>query len=124
VVEHLTAAEAVQAGQIARRIAASPLTKVRDYRHHLPEAEAMVLTQRETLGTSRILLEERAARQVAEELGLPLTGFIGVLLMACDEQLLTPAEVRALLEACRQQGTRYSDDLVDKVCQQCEELRK
>lgn len=77
----------------------------------------MVLAQREALGISRILLEELAARKVAQQLGLPLTGFIGVLLMACDEQLLTPAEMRTLLETCRQQGTRYSDDLVDKVCQ-------
>jgi predicted nucleic acid-binding protein len=123
-IEHLTAVEAMRAEQIARHIAASPLSKVRDHRHHLPEAEAMVLAQREGLGVSRILLEERAARQVAQQLGLRLTGFVGVLLMACDEQLLTPAEMRVLLGTCRKQGTRYSDDLINEVCRQCEELRK
>jgi len=124
VVEHLTATEAAAAKQIAQRIASSPTSKVRDYHHHFPEAEAMVLAQRKALGVSRILLEERAARQVAQQLGLPLTGFIGVLLMACDEQLLDPHEMRDILDTCRQQGTRYSDDLIDKVCQQCEDLRK
>jgi predicted nucleic acid-binding protein len=124
VVEHLTVAEVEKAEQIAGRIAASPLSRERDYHHHLPEAEAMVLAQREVLGVSRILLEERAARQVARQMGIPLTGFIGVLLMACDEQLLTPVEMRALLEMCRQQGTRYSNVLVDEVCQLCKELRK
>lgn len=124
VVEHLSAAEAASAEQIAQRIAACSLSKVNDYHHHIPEAEAMMLAQREALGVSRILLEERAARQVAQQLGLPLTGFVGVLLLACDEGLLTPAEMRALLETCRQQGTRYSDELIDGVCQQCEELRK
>jgi predicted nucleic acid-binding protein len=124
VVEHLTVTETEKAEQIARCIAASSLSRKRDYHHHLPEAEAMALAQREVLGISRILLEERAARQVARQMGIPLTGFIGVLLMACDEQLLTPAEMHALLEICRQQGTRYSDDLVDRACQLCEGLRK
>ena len=124
VVEHLSAAEAASAEQIAQCIAACPCSRMREYRHHIPEAEAMVLAQRETLQVSRILLEERAARQVAQQLGLPLTGFVGVLLLACDEGLLAPAEMRTLLETCRQQGTRYSDELIDGVCQQCKELRQ
>jgi len=44
--------------------------------------------------------------------------------MACDEQLLNSHEMRDILETCRLQGTRYSDDLIDKVCQQCKDLRK
>ena len=124
VVEHLSSAEVAAAKDIARRIAACPLSTAQDYHHHLPEAEAIMLAQREVLEVSRILLEERAARQVAQQLGLLLTGFIGVLLLACDEQLLTPAAMRILLETCRQCGTHYSDKLIDQVCQQCEELGK
>jgi predicted nucleic acid-binding protein len=124
VVEHLSSAEAASAKDIARRIAVCSVSKTYDHHHHLPEAEAIVLAQREELEVSRVLLEENAARQIAQQLGLLLTGFIGVLLLACDEQLLTPGEMRILLETCRQCGTHYSDKLIDQVCQQCEELVK
>ena len=45
VVEHLSAAEAASAEQIAQRIAGCTVSKVRDHYHHIPEAEAMVLRQ-------------------------------------------------------------------------------
>jgi len=75
-------------------------------------------------GIMRILLEERAARQIAREEHIPLTGFIGMLLMACEERILTTDEMRKLLDECRSQGTHYSQALVDEACQMCEELRK
>lgn len=78
---------------------------------------------RKDLGAARILLEERAAREVARDLGLPLTGFIGVLLRACRDKLLTANEMRELLETCRRQGTRYSNELIAEMARKCEEVR-
>jgi predicted nucleic acid-binding protein len=123
-VERLTVDEKEQAAQIAKHIAESALANVKDPAHHLPEAEAMVLMGRKNLGASRILLEERAAREVAHDLGLPLTGFIGVLLRACRDKLLTANEMRELLETCRRQGTRYSNELIVEMTRRCEEVRK
>jgi len=46
IVERLTADEKAQARQIARSIAESAFARIKDYEHHLPEAEAMVLMNR------------------------------------------------------------------------------
>ncbi len=118
----LSATEAQLARQVAEDIARSPLSRVADPDHHLPEAEAIALMTRLSLGAERILLEEKVARQIAQAMGLPITGFIGILLMACQEQVLSPTEMRSLLETCRRQGTRYSHELVDRVCHLCQKV--
>ena len=124
IVKRLTADEKARARQIARSIAESTFARVRDYEHHLPEAEAMALMDRKEMNVARILLEEKAARETAKSLGLPLTGFIGVLLRACRDSLLTPDEMRALLADCRRQGTRYSDELIAEMYHRCQEVRQ
>lgn len=123
-VEHLSAQETIQARQIAKQIASSTLTRVKDPIRHLPEAEAIVLTQRLDLLTDLILMEEKAARQVALDLNIPVTGFIGILLLACSDHRLAPEEMQSLLDACRQQGTHYSDLLIAETIQRCRELNK
>jgi len=117
VASDLTAAEQVSAEEIARRIAASPSASVSDYQHHLPEAEAMVLMQRQELNCQWILLDEKAAREVAEEMGLNIIGFPGILGRAGLDGLLSKHEIRHLLILCQQQGTRYSNVLIEHVAQ-------
>ncbi|MFQ5858994.1 MAG: hypothetical protein ACE5LU_25620 [Anaerolineae bacterium] len=118
----LTPNEVTQATQLTERIADSPLTSDKVPENHRPEAEAMVLIQRPNLGAARLLVEELAARQIAKEGGIEITGFIGILLLACEEHALTPDEMGDLLETCRQQGTHYSQALIDDVCKLCAEL--
>jgi predicted nucleic acid-binding protein len=116
VIEELTEREKELAQGVARRIAADSTSHDPDWRSHLPEAEAIVLTQqRAPLVVGQILLDEKAARKVAQELGLPLTGFPGVLGRAGLDGLLTQDEIRQLLQMCRQQGTHYSDELIETV---------
>jgi predicted nucleic acid-binding protein len=79
----------------------------------VPEAQAMALMQRVELGATVILLEELAARAVAREIGLNVFGFVGVLIDAAQRGLITPEEVRQVLETCRQKGTHYSDRLIE-----------
>lgn len=114
--------EVTEASRLAERIAASPLTNDKVPQNHLPEAEAMVLMRRPQLEVKRLLIEELAARQIAKEEGIDITGFIGILLLACGEKDLTPDEMRQSLETCRQQGTHYSQTLIDDVCRMCAEL--
>ncbi len=68
-------------------------------------------------GIGQILLDEKAARQVAQELGLSMTGFPGVLGRAGLDGVLTQEDIRRLLMTCRQQGTHYSEAFIDAVAQ-------
>ncbi|HEV8718090.1 MAG TPA: hypothetical protein VGX03_35400 [Candidatus Binatia bacterium] len=116
VVEELTDREKELAEDVARRIAADPTSHDLDWHKHLPEAEAIVLVQQRThLMIGQILLDEKAARSVAQELGLPMTGFPGVLGRAGVDGLVTQDDIRRLLHACKQQGTHYSDELIETV---------
>jgi len=114
----LTEGEKKQAEQVAKRIAADQASGDPEWRNHLPEAEAMVLMQQRThLMIEQILLDEKAARNVAKELGLRMTGFPGVIGRAGQDRLLTKGEIRRLLKTCQQQGTHYSDRLIQTVVQ-------
>lgn len=118
VLEGLTEREKEQAEKVAKKIAADFASSDPDWRNHLPEAEAMVLMQRRThLMIEQILLDEKAARKVAFEMGLRITGFPGVLGRAGRDRLLTQEEIRRLLKMCQQQGTHYSDELIQMVAQ-------
>lgn len=118
VVEPLTEREKEEAERVAKRIAADPTSGDPDWHGHLPEAEAMVLVQqRVSLMIDQILLDEKAARNVAKELNLDFTGFPGVLGRAGLDGLVTQDEIRQLLKACQQQGTHYSHALIETVAQ-------
>ena len=64
---------------------------------------------------SAILLEESAARQVAHDLGLPVTGFVAILVKAAKENILTGDEIFSLLKTCQRKGTRYSNKFIETV---------
>jgi predicted nucleic acid-binding protein len=83
--------------------------------NHLGEAQAMVLAARHEFANDVLLLDELAARAVAQELGLTLSGFAGVLLVAVREGLLTAEELKKRLETCQRQGTHYSGTFIEQV---------
>jgi predicted nucleic acid-binding protein len=74
VIHELTAVEDERAMTLARRIANHPISKDRNPINHLGEAEAMTLTQRAEFSNSAVLLDEVAARSVAVEDGLIISG--------------------------------------------------
>jgi predicted nucleic acid-binding protein len=117
VAEAVSAKEKERAETLARRIAAQPSSGDPDYRSHLPEAEAIVVTARPELGCTLTLLDELAARVVAEEEGLRITGFPGVVGRAGLDGLLTKNDIRHLLSLCQQQGTHYSNQLIEHVAE-------
>jgi predicted nucleic acid-binding protein len=82
------------------------------------EAEAMALArQRKELMIDTILLDEKAARDVAKGLGLQYIGFPGILGRAGTDRLLTKNEIYQLLKTCQNQGTHYSDSLIESMAQ-------
>ena len=72
--------EKSEASHIAIEIANSLLAKDKEPVSHIAEAEAIVLIRRLLPIANYILLDELAAREIAERRGLPITGFAGILL--------------------------------------------
>jgi predicted nucleic acid-binding protein len=83
--------------------------------NHLGEAQAMALAACPEFVNDVLLLDELAARAVAEEMGLTLSGFAGVLLVAVQEGLLAANGLKERLEARRRQGTHYSEAFIEQV---------
>ena len=71
------------------------------------EREALALTLESR--PSYVILDDRPARRVAVELGLPLIGTLGILAMAKQEGLIT--SLRPHVDALRNSGFFISDDL-------------
>jgi len=111
----LTEAEKEMAWTIARAIALHPLSRDPVPDNHLGEAQTMALATRPEFANDVLLLDELAARAVAEEIGLTLSGFAGVLLVAVQEGLLTAEELRRRLKTCQRLGTRYSEAFIEQV---------
>jgi len=120
----LTDCELAQAKEFAKSIAVHPASKDPKPDNHLGEAEVMALVQRPEFSGSVLMLDELAARAVATELNLNVSGFAGVLLLAVDSGLLTADEVKERLECCQQQGTHYSATFIERIYQTAKEGEK
>ncbi len=79
----------------------------------LDEGEAQVLVLAEEQNASLVLIDERKARQYAERLKLPLSGTLGVLLLAKEERII-PA-IAPILKAILEAGLYLHGDLVERV---------
>lgn len=80
---------------------------------NLDEGEAEVLVLAEELDASLVLIDERKARRYAERLNLPLSGTLGVILLAKEEGIITT--VAPLLKAIQKAGLYLHEDLVEQV---------
>jgi len=123
VVCELNQIEKEEAKRISEKIAALPLTKDKIAQNHYPEAEAMVLASRAELEKPEILLDERAAREVAKARGLSVIGFAGLLIRVCKAQQLTPEEVREIMLKCVSLGTHYAQEFIENIYRQLQEER-
>jgi len=101
VVHALTDTEKTIAKEISEAIASSRHTKDKIAMHHYPEAEAMVLMNRPSLSVQEILLDELAARDIAKQRRIPVIGFAGVLIRACQRGLLSAEAIRDSLTLCQ-----------------------
>jgi hypothetical protein len=75
----------------------------------------MVLMERADLQAVELLLDEAAAREVAQRRGIPIVGFPGILIRACRQGLIGPEEVRDALKECQRQGTHYSNRFIEEI---------
>jgi hypothetical protein len=77
----------------------------------LGESEAIALAQQET--PHWIVLDDLAARHVAEAMGLPVIGTLGVLLLAKEAGHLT--EIKPMLDQLREHSLYLSETLYTSV---------
>ncbi|MBI5823530.1 MAG: DUF3368 domain-containing protein [Chloroflexi bacterium] len=79
----------------------------------LDDGEAQVLALAEEQDASLVLIDERKARRYAERLKLPLSGTLGVLLLAKEEKIIS--SVSPLLKAIQGAGLYLHTDLVEQI---------
>lgn len=77
----------------------------------------LVIATRPELECKIVLLDEKAARNVAARLGLRVTGFPGILARAGQDGTLTSADIRRMLKQCQEQGAHYSNVLTEHVAE-------
>lgn len=114
IVEPLSDEEKIESEIVAKKIAEN--SNVSDWKSHIPEAEAIVIMKyRIELEIEIILIDEKAGRVIAEEMGLNITGFPGILGWAGKDRILRKNEIRDLLKICQKQGTHYSNKLIELI---------
>jgi len=70
------------------------------------------------------LLDELAARAIARQMGVKLSGFPGALLLAVQGGLISAEELKARLEVCRKKGTHYGAHFIQQVYEMAKHGRR
>jgi hypothetical protein len=109
------AVKAVQSVEWIDVLAIQTQTKVlqlqREFKLDLGESATIILA--EELKANRVLIDEKLGRKVAQSRNLPVTGTIGLLLVAKQKGIIT--EIKPILDQFLQQGKRISSILYQEV---------
>jgi len=115
VVMKLTVEEKERALSFARQISQHPDTNDPVMENHLGESQAIVLALRSEHKNDLLLMDELAARSIAKQAGIKLSGFPGVLLLAAQVGLISAEELKKRLELCKEKGTHYGVKFIKQV---------
>lgn len=74
------------------------------------ESEAIILA--DELQSDVLIIDERRGRKVAQNLGITITGTVGILVQAHSENMISEEEVKICFEHLKDSGIRLSDSLI------------
>lgn len=77
------------------------------------ESEAIILA--EELSSTVLIIDEKKGRKVAKQLGIPITGTIGILIQAYSEKRITKQEIISYIDTLKQSKIRLSDSLIQEI---------
>ncbi len=77
------------------------------------ESEAIVIAGE--LNSDVLIIDERKGRKIAQKLGIPITGTVGILIQAFNEKMLSKDDVKASFELLKDSNIRLSDKLIQEA---------
>lgn len=77
------------------------------------ESEAIILA--DELKSDVLIIDERKGRKVAQNLGIVITGTVGILIQAHYENMISEEEVKICFEYLKNSSIRLSDSLIQEA---------
>lgn len=77
------------------------------------ESEAIILAGE--LGSDALIIDERKGRKVAQKLGITITGTIGILIQAHNENMISTENAKLYLEQLKTSNIRLSEALIQEA---------
>lgn len=84
------------------------------------ESEAIILS--DSLNASLLLMDEVKGRQVAKQMGIPLMGTLGLLLVGYKENILTKQQIVECIDIMRKSGRHISETLYQQLLAKISEI--
>ena len=86
------------------------------------ESEAIILS--DTVEADFLLMDEVKGRRVAQQMGIPLMGTIGMLMVAYNDGLLSKEEILSYIEILKMNGRHISNKLYEQLIYKLEHNNK
>jgi predicted nucleic acid-binding protein len=79
----------------------------------LGESEAIILS--DYFNVNYLLMDETKGRRVAQQMGIPIMGTIGMLMIAYKEHLLSKQEIKNCINILKDSGRHISEKLYEQL---------
>lgn len=81
----------------------------------LDDGESQAIILADELKSDVLIIDEKKGRKVAQQLGITITGTIGILIQAHDEGMISSDEIKQYLEQLKNSNIRLSDSLIQQA---------